>query len=208
MIETAEAAIAKRVAIGAHPGYFDLENFGRKERDITPHEAGRLVLMQVEQLHEVAGAKLRHVKLHGALYHQVARDAYLAEGVVADLARLWPTLIVFAPAGSQLAVAARARGLRVAEEVFADRTYRGDGTLTPRTEPNSLISDPAVAVAQVMRMIREGAVRATNGTDVRVQADTVCIHGDGPHAVAFARQLNEHLEAAGLQIKPPSGAGK
>jgi 5-oxoprolinase (ATP-hydrolysing) subunit A len=205
MIETAEAAIAQRVAVGAHPGYFDLEGFGREERNVTPHEAGRLVLMQIEQLHEVVGSRLRHVKLHGALYNQVSRDPFLAEGVVADLARLWPHLIVFALAGSQFALAAQARDLRVAQEVFADRTYRPDGSLTPRSEPNALISDAAVAVAQVMRMIREGVVRATDGTDIAMSADTICIHGDGPHVVAFAQRLNQELEAAGIIIKPATG---
>lgn len=205
MIETVELALAHRVGIGAHPGYFDLENFGRRERDITSPEAGRLVLMQVEQLFEIAGPKLRHVKLHGALYNQVSRDPYLAEAVAADLARLWPELIVFALAGSALAQAARARGLRVAEEVFADRTYQRDGSLTPRTLPNALITDEAAAVAQVLRMVREGVVRATDGTDVPIKPDTVCLHGDGPHALAFARRLNAELEGAGIAIKPFRG---
>jgi 5-oxoprolinase (ATP-hydrolysing) subunit A len=205
MIETVEATITRRVGIGAHPGYFDLDHFGRQERDITPHEAGRLVLLQVEQLHEVAGSRLRHVKLHGALYNQVCGDAFLAEGVVADLARLWPHLIVFALAGSQFAKAARARGLRVAQEAFADRTYRRDGSLTPRSEPNSLITDVSAAVAQVLRMVREGIVRATDGTELQIRADTICIHGDGQHAVTFARQLNEELAAAGIGIKSATG---
>jgi 5-oxoprolinase (ATP-hydrolysing) subunit A len=205
MIETVEAAVAHRVAIGAHPGYFDLDNFGRQERDVTPHEAGRLVLMQIEQLHEVAGARLRHVKLHGALYNQVCRDAFLAEGVVADLARLWPHLIVFALAGSHFAKAARARGLRVAQEAFADRTYQRDGSLTPRSDPNALITDVSAAVAQVVGIVREGVVRATDGTEVQIRADTICIHGDGEHAVPFARRLREELEATGIVIKAATG---
>ncbi len=205
MIETVEIALAHRVAIGAHPGYFDLENFGRDERDISAHEAGRLVLIQIEQLYEIAGAKLRHVKLHGGLYNQVSRDPYLAEGIVADLARLWPNLIVFALAGSQLATIARARGLRVAEEFFADRTYRSDGTLTPRSHPNALIDEEGTAAAQVLRVLREGVVRATDGTDVPVRADTLCLHGDNPNAVAFARRINRDLEKAGVAIKPPTG---
>jgi UPF0271 protein len=205
MIEAVESAIRHRVGVGAHPGYFDLENFGRTERDISPNEAGRLVLLQVEQLHEIAGSRLRHVKLHGALYNQVSRDAYLADAVAADLARLWPHLTVFALAGSQLAIAAKARGLRVAQEVFADRSYRSDGSLTPRTEPNALIHDDSVAVEQVMRIVREGKVKATDGSDVALRADTVCVHGDGLHAVEFARRLNDALTAAGVAIKPFSG---
>ncbi|HVU31995.1 MAG TPA: 5-oxoprolinase subunit PxpA [Opitutaceae bacterium] len=205
MIETVELAIRHRVAIGAHPGYFDLEHFGRVERDITPNEAGRLVSLQLEQIYEIAGSRLRHVKLHGALYNQVCRDPLLADGVITDLARLWPNLIVVALARSPLALAARARGLRVAEEVFADRTYQRDGTLTPRSQPNALISDPAAAVAQVLRMIRDGVVRATDGTEVPVRADTICLHGDGPHAVEFAQRLNAELEGAGIAIKPCTG---
>src|SRR5689334_16376262 len=139
MIETVELAARHRVMVGAHPGYFDLENFGRVERAIAPAEAARLVLMQVEQIFEVAGSRLRHVKLHGALYNQVSRDPLLAEAIVSDLARLWPDLIVYALAGSQFARAAKARGLRVAEEVFADRTYQRDGSLTARSQPNALI---------------------------------------------------------------------
>lgn len=205
MIEAVECAIRHRVGIGAHPGYFDLDNFGRTEREISPNEAGRLVLLQVEQLHEIAGSRLRHVKLHGALYNQVSRDPYLADAVVADLARLWPHLTVFALAGSQLASAAKARGLRVAQEVFADRTYRRDGSLTPRSESNALIHDESTAVDQVMRIVREGRVKATDGTDVALRGDTVCVHGDGPHAVAFARRLNDALSGAGIVIKPHSG---
>jgi UPF0271 protein len=201
MIEAVELAAKHRVAIGAHPGYFDLEHFGRDERDITPAEAGRLVLLQVEQLYEVAGSRLRHVKLHGALYNQVCLDPALADGVVADLARLWPHLIVFALAGSALARAAKARGLRVAEEAFADRTYQPDGRLMPRTHPGAVIEDEGVAVNQVLAMVRDGSVGAVDGTPVRLRADTVCVHGDNPRAVAFVGRLRNELTRAGVAIK-------
>jgi 5-oxoprolinase (ATP-hydrolysing) subunit A len=201
MIETVELAMAHRVAIGAHPGYFDLKNFGRAERPIEGDEASRLVLMQVEQIYEVAGSRLRHVKLHGALYNQVCRDATLAEAVVAELGRLWPELTIFALAGSQLARAARSRGLPVAEEVFADRTYEPDGSLTPRDRPDALIHDAGAAAAQVLRVLREGVVRATDGTDLPVSADTVCLHGDGENAVEFARRLRSELKTAGVAVK-------
>lgn len=202
MIEAVELAVKHRVMIGAHPGYFDLENFGRVERPISPAEAGRLVLMQIEQLFAIAGSKLRHVKLHGALYNQVSRDAQLADGVVAELARLWPDLILYALAGSQLARTASSRGLRVAAEVFADRTYQADGTLTPRSQPNALIVDEEAAVAQVMQMVTKGTVRAVDGTDVPITAETICLHGDSPRAVAFASRLRQELAAAGLAVKP------
>jgi 5-oxoprolinase (ATP-hydrolysing) subunit A len=201
MIEAVELAVKHRVMIGAHPGYFDLANFGRVERAITPQEAGRLVLMQIEQLFEVAGAKLRHVKLHGALYNQVSRDARLAEGVVSDLARMWPDLILYALAGSQLARAASARGLRVAEEAFADRTYQRDGSLTPRDQPNAIIADETAAVAQVLSMVQRGVVRATDGTEVPITAETICLHGDAAHAVQFAQRLRKELAAVGVPVK-------
>jgi 5-oxoprolinase (ATP-hydrolysing) subunit A len=202
IIETVELAAKHRVMIGAHPGYFDLENFGRTERAITPQEAGRLVLMQIEQLFEVAGSKLRHVKLHGALYHQVSRDSHLADGVVSDLARLWPDLILFAFAGSQLARTASARGLRIAEEVFADRTYQPDGSLTPRNQPNALITDAAAAAAQVLSMVQRGVVKTTDGTEIPITAETICLHGDGANAVAFAHRLRKELTDAGVAVRP------
>lgn len=201
MIEAVELALRQRVMIGAHPGYFDLENFGRAERAITPQEAARIVLMQIEQLFEIAGSKLRHVKLHGALYNQVSRDPLLAEAVVADLARLWPDLILFALAGSQLARIASARGLRVAEEVFADRTYQRDGSLTPRAHPNALITDEDAAVAQVLHMVRDGFVRATDGTEVPITTETICLHGDGPNPVGFAQRVRKELANVGIAVK-------
>ncbi len=202
MIETVELAGRHRVMIGAHPGYFDLENFGRNERPIAPAEAGRLVLMQIEQLFEVAGSRLRHVKLHGALYNQVSRDALLADAVVSDLARLWPDLILYALSGSQLAQAASARGLRVAREAFADRTYQPDGSLTPRTQPNAMVTEEGAMVAQVLGLVRRGVVRATSGAEIPVIADTICIHGDSPHALSFAERLRHELAAAGIAVKP------
>ncbi|HVS53318.1 MAG TPA: 5-oxoprolinase subunit PxpA [Opitutaceae bacterium] len=201
MIETIELAAKRRVAVGAHPGFFDLENFGRVERPLAPEEASRLVLMQIEQFFEIAGSAMRHVKLHGALYNQVARTPALAEAVVGDLARLWPELVVFVLAGSVFARVARSRGLRVAEEVFADRTYQPDGSLTPRAQPNALIGDPLVASAQVVRLVREGVVRAVDGTEVALQADTVCVHGDGPRAAEFARVLRTELKNAKITVK-------
>lgn len=201
MIETVELAMKHRAHIGAHPGYFDLHDFGRKEREINGPEAGRIVLMQVEQLYEVAGEKMTHVKLHGALYNQVSRDPYLAEAVATDLGRLWPQLTVYALAGSTFARAARSRGLRVAEEVFADRTYQRDGTLTPRSQPNALITDENAAVAQVMQIVQRGTAFAIDGTEIPLIADTVCLHGDSPHAVAFATRLRQELKAAGVAVR-------
>lgn len=201
MIEAVENARKHGVKVGAHPGYFDLQNFGRTERVISAAEAGRLVLMQVEQLYEVAGDRMHHVKLHGALYNQVSRDPHLAEGVASDLARLWPGLIVYAQSGSHLARAARARGLTVAEEAFSDRTYQPDGTLTPRGQPGALIHDADVAVAQVLQLVQQGTVRAGDGTEIKLAVDTVCVHGDAAHALVFARRLRRELAAAGVGVR-------
>lgn len=202
MIETVELAARHRVMVGAHPGYFDLENFGRIERAIAPAEASRLVLMQIEQLYEVAGTRLRHVKLHGALYNQVSRDVLLAEAVVSDFARLWPDLILYALSGSQLARAARARGLRVAEEVFADRRYRDDGSLVPRGEPRALIKGEDEMVEQVLTMVQRGFVRTVGGRELPLNADTLCLHGDAADAVTFAERLRKELAVAGIAVRP------
>jgi UPF0271 protein len=147
-------------------------------------------------------APLRHVKPHGALYNQAARDPLVAAAIASAVKAVNPALVLFALAGSELARAGRAASLAVAEEVFADRTYQADGSLTPRTSPGALITDENAAVAQVLRMVRAGVVRATDGTEVAIRADTVCLHGDGPHAVAFARRLNAELRAAGMTLSP------
>lgn len=203
----ATLALARRhgVAIGAHPGFADRENFGRRELPATPAQAAALVVEQVRRLQAVAapvGARVTHVKLHGALYNMVSRDEALATAVVGALLTIHPVPAFFVLAGSKLENIARASGrIRVVAEVFADRTYQRDGSLTPRARADALIHDEAEALAQVLRMIHEGSVRATDGTAVPIRADTVCLHGDGPHAVAFARRLNADLRAAGIALK-------
>jgi UPF0271 protein len=204
MRATIELAQRHGVVIGAHPGYADRESFGRRELNLSPAQAGELVRSQIEALRAIA--PLRHVKLHGALYNRAARDAALAEVIAETVRNIDSLLVLFVLPGSALARAAAARGLRIANEVFADRTYQRDGSLTPRSRPDALIHDERVAVAQVVRMIQEGAVRATDGADVPIQADTVCLHGDGPNPVAFARRLRDSLHAAGVEIKAFSPA--
>ena len=186
-------------AIGAHPGFADRENFGRRELALSAEEIWALVMRQILALRALA--PLRHVKPHGGLYNLAARDATVAGAIADAVQAVDKNLILFALAGSELVKAGRARGLRVAEEVFADRTYQADGSLTPRSQPGALIQDEELAAAQVLRMIREGKVRATDGTDVSIKADTVCLHGDSPHAVAFAQRLNVELRKAGIKIK-------
>jgi UPF0271 protein len=197
----ATVALAQRhgVAIGAHPGFEDREHFGRRELALAPEEVRALVTRQIAALRALA--PLRHVKAHGALYNLAARDANVATAIAQAVAACDPGLRLFALAGSMQARVAAAHGLRVAHEVFADRTYRRDGSLTPRSQPDALIHDAEAAAAQVLRMVREGVVRATDGTDVPIRADTVCVHGDGPRAVEFARRLRAALGEAGVEIK-------
>ena len=199
MRATVALALKHGVAIGAHPGYADRANFGRTELQLPASAVRELVASQIAALARLA--PLRHVKPHGALYNQAARDPAVAAAVADAVRASQPGLVLFALAGSELVRAGRAAGLAVAEEVFADRTYQRDGSLTPRPAPNALITDEGAAVAQVRRMVREGKVRATDGTDVTIRADTVCLHGDGPHAVAFARRLNAELRGAGVALQ-------
>jgi len=199
MRATVALALKHGVAIGAHPGFADRENFGRQERSLPAAALRELVASQIVALARIG--QLRHVKPHGALYNQAARDPSVARVVVAAVLEIDPALVLFALAGSELARAGREAGLAVAEEVFADRSYQRDGSLTPRSAAGAMITDENVAVAQVLRMVREGVVRATDGTDVAIRADTVCVHGDGPQAVAFARRLNAELRAAGMKLK-------
>ena len=207
MIAATRLAWQHGVAAGSHPGFEDQENFGRRVRPMPPRRNARLVTCQVELLQMIADVfnlKVRHVKLHGALYHLAARKRTVAQAIVRELAKLERPPILFAPSGSLLERVARAHGgLRVASEVFADRTYQGDGSLTPRQHPNALISDPAAASAQVWRMLRFGLVRATDGTDVEVRVDTVCVHGDSPNAVEIARRLKRDLRGEGIIVRAP-----
>ncbi|HEX2852334.1 MAG TPA: 5-oxoprolinase subunit PxpA [Opitutaceae bacterium] len=188
------------VTIGAHPGFADREHFGRRELPLSPFEVHDLVVSQIRALQKLGA--VQHVKPHGALYSLAARDAGTAGAIAAAVHAAGPSLVLFAPPNSELARAGRARGLRVAQEVFSDRTYQRDGTLTPRSRPDALVPDAEAAVAQVLRMLREGFVRATDGTDVPVAADTVCVHGDAPDAAAFAQRLRAGLQAAGIEFRP------
>lgn len=202
----ATVALARRhgVAVGAHPGFSDREYFGRRELALSPAEIVALVRMQVETLRMIAraeGVVLKHVKPHGALYNLAARDAAVADAIAEAVAGVDGGLWLYGLAGGELLKAGKARGLRVASEVFADRTYQADGSLTPRNRPDALIKNPADAAAQALRMIRERRVRATDGSDVSITADTVCLHGDGADAVEFARGLRAALAQADVTAR-------
>jgi len=206
MRATVLLALKHRVAIGAHPSLNDREHFGRRELPVSPAEVQLLVLTQTRVLQIIArqcGATVAHVKPHGALYHMAARDAALAEAVAAAVHEADPQLILFGPPNSKLLAAGQARGLRVANEVFADRTYQPDGSLTPRTQPGALINEANAAVAQVREMVRDGVVTALDGSRVPITADTVCLHGDGTQAVFFATRLNAELRKSRIELKAP-----
>lgn len=204
MKRTVAAALERGAAIGAHPGLPDLAGFGRRNLDITPEEAYDMVVYQVGALYgfvTAAGGKMQHVKPHGALYNMAASNYALAEAIARAVRDMNPELVLFGLSGSELVKAGQAVGLRCAHEVFADRTYQANGSLTPRRESNALITDTEEAVQQVIRMVKAGVVRAVQGVDVAIQADTVCIHGDGTHALAFAQSLRQRLSAEGIVVQ-------
>jgi 5-oxoprolinase (ATP-hydrolysing) subunit A len=204
MRRTVELAVEKDVAIGAHPGYRDLEGFGRRFIDITSQEAYDSVVFQIGALYgfvRAAGAEMKHVKPHGALYNAAAVDASLAEAIARAVKDVDADLVLFGLSGSELTSAAKKMGLRTAGEAFADRTYQSDGTLTSRRLPDALIHDEDRACDQAIRLVRERRVRSQQGTDVELAVDTICIHGDGLRALPFARLIRSRLEDSGVEVK-------
>lgn len=192
------------VQVGAHPGLPDLAGFGRRRMQITPAEAADCVAYQIGALRafcDEVGVPLHHVKPHGALYNMAAKDRPLADAICRAVQKAAPGAILLALSGSEMETAARAIGLPVACEVFADRGYRPDGTLVPRGTPGSMIEDETQAIARVVRMAREGKVTACDGSQVELRADSVCVHGDGPKALAFVEKLREALPADGITLR-------
>ena len=203
MRETVEMALQKGVAVGAHPSFPDLQGFGRRPMSLSPQEIFDVVLYQVCALKGICaafGAKLHHVKPHGALYNQAAKDSKIAKAIAEAVKAIDKNLVFYGLSGSCLISEAENLGLKTASEVFADRTYRADGSLTPRSEPNALIKNSEQAVSQVLQMIKEQTVTATDGKNVALKAETVCIHGDGENALEFARTIREKLISAGIKI--------
>jgi len=207
--DTMHAAISQakqhEVSVGAHPSFFDRENFGRKELKISNEEVFDAVAYQLGIFQAIASAldvRPNHVKPHGALYNMAVRDANLADAIARAVESIDPKLILFAPDKSELARAGEARGLQIAREIFADRNYLNDGWLVPRTRPDALLHDPPSkeAAERVLRMLREGKVRSIEGQDVEVRGETICVHGDTPGAVDFARELRTRLEREGVKI--------
>jgi len=202
--ETIRAAVAHRVAVGAHPGFPDLVGFGRRELNVTPREAEDLVLYQVAAVAGVAaaeGTRLQHVKPHGALFNMAVHDATLSAAIARAVAAFDKSLILFGLPGSEILKAGRAAGLRVAAEVFADRAYEPDGTLASRRKPGAVIHDSDVVVARAVRMVTDRTVVATDGSVVPLEADTICVHGDTPGSDVLAARIRAGFERAGVTVQ-------
>ena len=201
---TVETAISKNVAVGAHPSFPDLQGFGRREMKMSPAEIFDIVLYQVAALKgicEASGAKLHHVKPHGALYNQAAKHETTARAIAEAVKAIDANLIFYGLSNSFLIAEATRIGLKTASEVFADRTYQADGALTPRSQSNALIETADKSVAQVLQMIKSQTVTATDNAAISIKAETVCIHGDGKHALDFAKTIRQALIDNAIKIQ-------
>lgn len=206
MRATLVLAREKGVAVGAHPGFADREHFGRRALPLSAQEAYDLVLPQIEVLAAIAadeGMAVQHVKPHGALYNMVAADDALADAIARAVHDADPRLLLFGLAGSCSIAAAQRRGLRALNEAFADRGYLATGSLAPRSRPGALVHDAIEAATRAVRMVREGRLRSVDGGDIDIVADTLCIHGDGAHAVEIARALRSTFDREGIESRSP-----
>lgn len=204
MKRTIEFCLLHNVTVGAHPSWPDKENFGRKEMQLPSTELYTIIIEQLNIISAVAkeqGAKLHHVKPHGALYNQSAKDSAIASTIGKAVKDFDPSLILFGLSGSHSITEAKKLELKTASEVFADRTYRDDGSLTPRSQPNALIEEESKAVEQALQMITQQTVTAISGKTIPLIADTICLHGDGNNAVTFAKAISTALKQAGIDIK-------
>ncbi|MFZ0218487.1 MAG: 5-oxoprolinase subunit PxpA [Candidatus Dormiibacterota bacterium] len=204
MDDTVRLAKEAGVAIGAHPSFPDRDGFGRRVLDVSAREAETDTLYQVAALQGFChrhGVALQHVKAHGAFYNHANRNPEVAKGIAAGVAAVDKRLLLVALPDSGLERAGREAGLAVAREGFCDRAYNPDGSLVDRRQPGALHSDAAIAAEQALRMATEGKVRCLDGTVIDVQVDTLCCHGDNPHAVAFAREVRRRLQEAGVEMR-------
>ncbi|MCL7749653.1 LamB/YcsF family protein [Halalkalibacter alkaliphilus] len=204
MAKTVKMAAAKGVKIGAHPGFPDLLGFGRRLIETNPEDIYNFVVYQISALKgfcDIEGVRMQHVKPHGALFNLAATDGAVAEAIAKAVYDVDRNLVLFGLSCSELIKAGTNIGLRVANEVFADRTYQANGTLTPRTHEHALIHDVRLAIEQVVMMIKSGKVRAVDGTIVPIQADTICVHGDGEKALEFTQELRRALQVEGISIR-------
>jgi 5-oxoprolinase (ATP-hydrolysing) subunit A len=192
------------VAVGAHPSFPDREGFGRRDLQLPPWQIEELVVSQIAALAAIAsaeGMRLQHVKPHGALFNVAVRDRSVADAIARATASVDPALILFGLPASELIAAGKAAGLQTASEAFADRAYRPDGTLVPRTQPGAVIDDAAQVLTRVAAMARDRAVIAIDGTRVPITLDTICVHGDTPGAADLAARIRSTLAASGIDVK-------
>ncbi|HLO79411.1 MAG TPA: 5-oxoprolinase subunit PxpA [Chitinophagaceae bacterium] len=204
MHATVDLAVKHGVAIGAHPSFYDIEGFGRNEIALSKEEIYDLVVYQVSALQgftRMGGAELHHVKPHGALYNMAARIPGYAKAIASAVRDLDPRLILYGLSGSELIKAGKEMGLRTCSEVFADRTYQDDGSLTPRSRSGAVIHEFEQSLEQVKMMLEDGRVRTVTGNIISIEAETICIHGDHEGSALFAKELNKNLSAAGFVIK-------
>lgn len=205
MRKTVEMALASNVSIGAHPGYPDLQGFGRRSLAMSPDDVYASVLYQIGALSafvQAAGGKLRHVKPHGALYNNAAKDVALAQAIAQAVKDFDPNLTLVGLAFSKSIDAAQSLGLATASEFFADRAYQDNGSLVLRGLPGAVIVNEDAAIARTLKAVTEGVVETETGALISVQADTICIHGDNPSAVAFAGKIRHALEEAHIEVRP------
>jgi UPF0271 protein len=205
MDQTVEIALSRGVRVGAHPGYPDRENFGRVLVEMSADEIENLIVYQVAALAGFVrsrGGRMTHVKPHGALYHSGAEFPDVARAIAEGVRRVGTDLVLVGAAGSMLIGAGQEAGLPVAEEAFADRRYRADGTLVPRGRPGAVIVDPEEAAEQAVGLARDRLVVAEDSSRLSIRADTICLHGDTPGAVEIARRIHERFRTAGIRIAP------
>lgn len=205
IMRTATLAMQHGVAIGAHPGFADKANFGRTEQQLSDEALYDLVSVQLQAVQDVCrtlGTSMRHVKPHGAMYNMAARSSSMASVIVKAVQDFDPQLCFFGLSNSWLIKVATTKGLKTASEVFADRTYQNDGSLTPRTHPKAMIESEAAAIQQVLQMVTQQAVTTVHAQTIPLTAETICIHGDGAHAASFAKALHHTLRERGLRIQP------
>lgn len=208
ILRTLKAAAARQVSIGAHVAYPDKVGFGRRNMDVASDELTADVIYQIgalQGLAQAAGTRVSYVKPHGALYNTIAHDRRQALAVIAAIRAVDPTLVLVALAGSSLIELAREQGLTCIAEAFADRAYTPQGTLVSRREPGAVLHDPQLIAQRMLRLVQDGTLEAIDGSVTRLQADSICVHGDSPAAVAMAHELRRVLEQANMHVQPFAG---
>lgn len=205
MSNSVKMALDHQVKIGAHPGYPDLVGFGRRNMTVAPKEVKAMIQYQIGALMafcKANGTTIQHVKPHGAMYNMAGKDKALSMAICEGIYEVDPDLILLGQAGNEMQKAAEETGIKYAKEVFADRAYEEDGSLVARSKPGSMITDEEEAIRRVISMVKYHKVTAITGKEIEVEANSICVHGDGPKAVAFVQRIREALTAEGIEIKP------